>query len=88
MAIDWRSIRSLTARELIAALERDGFYFVRQTGSHQRYRHPDGRRVTGAPRGGGDRFTIKPLKSMIESQARWTNEDFAPQAIAMSARPY
>jgi hypothetical protein len=43
MAIDYRGLRSLTARELIAALTRDGLYFVRQKGSHQRYRHPDGR---------------------------------------------
>jgi predicted RNA binding protein YcfA (HicA-like mRNA interferase family) len=75
MAIDYRGLRSLTARELIAALTRDGFYFARQTGSHQRYRHADGRRVTIAPHGGGDTFTIKTLKSMIESQARWTEAD-------------
>jgi predicted RNA binding protein YcfA (HicA-like mRNA interferase family) len=75
MAIDYRGLRSLTARELIAALTRDGFSFVRQTGSHRRYRHPDGRRVTVAPHGSGDTFTIKTLKSMIESQACWTEED-------------
>lgn len=75
MAIDYRGLRSLSARELIAALTRDGFYFARQTGSHQRYRHADGRRVTIAPHGGGDTFTIKTLKSMIESQARWTEAD-------------
>jgi len=75
MAIDYRGLRSLTARELIATLTREGFYFVRQKGSHQRYRHPDGRRVTVAPHGGGDTFTIKTLQSMIESQARWTEED-------------
>jgi predicted RNA binding protein YcfA (HicA-like mRNA interferase family) len=50
MAIDYRGLRSLTARDLIAALTRDGFYFVRQAGSHQRYGHADGRRVTVAPR--------------------------------------
>lgn len=75
MALDYRGLRSLTARELIAALERDGFSIVRQTGSHQRYRHPDGRRVTVAPHGRGDTFTIKTLKSMIEKQACWTDED-------------
>jgi predicted RNA binding protein YcfA (HicA-like mRNA interferase family) len=75
MAIDYRGLRSLTARELIAALKRDGFYFVRQKGSHQRYRHPDGRRVTVAPHGGGDTFTIKTLRSIIETQARWTEDD-------------
>jgi predicted RNA binding protein YcfA (HicA-like mRNA interferase family) len=75
MGIDYRGLRSLTARELIAALLRDGFHFVRQTGSHQRYRHADGRRVTVAPHGTGDTFTIKTLKSIIESQARWSEED-------------
>ena len=77
MAINYESLRSLTARELIAALNRDGFYFVRQTGSHQRYRHPDGRRVTVAPHGGGDTFTLKTLKSIIERQARWDESDLA-----------
>jgi predicted RNA binding protein YcfA (HicA-like mRNA interferase family) len=75
MAVDYRGLRSLTTRELIAALERDGFSFVRQRGSHRRYRHTDGRRVTVAPHGKGDTFTIKTLKSIIETQARWTDED-------------
>jgi predicted RNA binding protein YcfA (HicA-like mRNA interferase family) len=75
MAIDYSALRSLTARELIAALNADGFFFVRQRGSHQRYRHSDGRRVTVAPHGGGDTFTGKTLKSMIQLQAKWTEED-------------
>ncbi len=75
MAIDYSGLRSLTARQLITALERDGFYFVRQKGSHQRYHHQDGRRVTVAPHAGGDTFTIKTLKAIIEKQARWTGED-------------
>ena len=75
MAIDYRGVRSVTAREIIAALVEDGFSFVRQKGSHQRYRHPDGRSVTIAPHGGGDTFAVKTLKSMIERQARWTEED-------------
>ncbi len=75
MAIDYRGLRSLTARQLIAALNRDGFYFVRQKGSHQRYHHEDGRQVTVAPHAGSDTFTIKTLKSMIERQARWNEND-------------
>jgi predicted RNA binding protein YcfA (HicA-like mRNA interferase family) len=74
MGIDYSRIRSLTAREMIA-LTHDGFYFIRQKGSHQRYGHADGRRVTVAPHRGGDSFTIKTLKTMIEVQARWTEED-------------
>jgi predicted RNA binding protein YcfA (HicA-like mRNA interferase family) len=75
MAIDYRGLHALTARDLIAALTRDGFYFVRQVGSHQRYRHPDGRRVTVAPHGRGDTFKRKTLKSIIEMQASWSEED-------------
>jgi predicted RNA binding protein YcfA (HicA-like mRNA interferase family) len=75
MDIDYSRVRSLTAREIIAALTRDGFYFIRQKGSHQRYGHADGRRVTVAPHGGGDTFTTKTLKTMIEIQARWTEDD-------------
>lgn len=75
MAIDYRGLRTLTARELISALLRDGFHFVRQTGSHQRYHHPDGRRVTIAAHGTGATFARKTLQSIIEVQACWTEED-------------
>lgn len=75
MAIDYRRVRSLTARELIAALNRDGFFFVRQKGSHQRFRHADGRRVTVAPHAGGDTFSVKTLQTIVERQARWTEDD-------------
>jgi predicted RNA binding protein YcfA (HicA-like mRNA interferase family) len=77
MAIDYRGLCSLTARELVAALCRDGFNFVRQKGSHQRYRHADGRRVTVAPHAGGDTFSVKTLQKIIEVQAGWTSEDLA-----------
>ncbi len=36
----------LTARRIIAALNKAGFVVVRQKGSHIRLRHPDGRVVT------------------------------------------
>jgi predicted RNA binding protein YcfA (HicA-like mRNA interferase family) len=75
MAVDYHGLRSLTARELIAALTRDGFYFVRQKGSHQRYKHTDGRRVTVAPHALGDTFSLKTLHSIIEVQACWSEKD-------------
>ena len=75
MAIDYRRLRSLTAGQLFGALMRDGFHLARQTGSHQRYRHEDGRRVTIAAHAGGGTFPVKTLKSIIEFQARWTEED-------------
>jgi predicted RNA binding protein YcfA (HicA-like mRNA interferase family) len=65
MAIDYRGLRSLTARELIAALTRDGFYFVRQKGSHQGFSHEDGRRVTVAPHASGDTFSLKTLQTIL-----------------------
>jgi predicted RNA binding protein YcfA (HicA-like mRNA interferase family) len=68
--IDWSRLRSLTARELIAALARDGFSLRHRSGSHRRYRllmvslhHP------------GDTFRPKTLRSMIQDQARWSEDD-------------
>ena len=73
--IDWSRLRSLTARQLINALIRDGFILRRQSGAHQHYRHSDGRRVTISYHRTGDNFKIKTLKAMIELQARWTEDD-------------
>jgi len=38
-------MKSITPRELIKVLESHGFLFQRSKGSHQIYRHPDGRRT-------------------------------------------
>lgn len=73
--MNYRRLRAVTAREIGAALVRDGFKLVRQKGSHQRYVHPDGRRVTVTYHRPGDTFEIKTLRSMIELQARWTEDD-------------
>jgi len=75
--IEWRRLRNLTARQIVNALSRDGFEFYNQRGSHQRYRHDDGRRASPSPiteRGGGA-FPLGTLRSMIEVQARWTEGD-------------
>lgn len=73
--IEWRQLRNLTAREIINALRRDGFALFNQSGAHQRYRHPDGRRVTLTFHHAGDTFPIGTLRSMIEVQARWGEDD-------------
>jgi predicted RNA binding protein YcfA (HicA-like mRNA interferase family) len=73
--IEWRRIRNLTARRIIAALLRDGFTLSAQNGSHQRYRHIDGRRVTVTYHRAGDTFPLGTLRSMIEVQAKWTDDD-------------
>ena len=74
-SIDWSRLRSLTAREIISALIRDGFFLRSQEGSHQRYKHPDGRRATVSFHRPGDTFPPKTLRRMLEDQARWTEED-------------
>jgi predicted RNA binding protein YcfA (HicA-like mRNA interferase family) len=73
--IEWSRLRSTTVREIISALEHDGFSLRNQSGSHRRYHHPDGRRVTVSSHRAGDTFRPKTLRSIIESQARWTEDD-------------
>jgi predicted RNA binding protein YcfA (HicA-like mRNA interferase family) len=75
MDIDYRGLGSVTAREIISALLRDGFALDRQSGSHQLYRHPDGRRVTVTFHHPGQTFAPKTLRSMLEVQARWGEDD-------------
>jgi predicted RNA binding protein YcfA (HicA-like mRNA interferase family) len=72
---DYSKLRSLTAREIIAALEKDGFTLARTRGSHRLYRHADGRRVTVSAHKLSGTFPPGTLKSMIETQARWSDED-------------
>jgi len=73
--VDYSHLRSLTARRLLAALEKDGFSLARQTGSHRHYKHSDGRRVTISFHHSSDTFRPKTLRSMIEIQAQWKYDD-------------
>ena len=75
MPINYSRLQNLDARTFIAALVRDGFVIDRQKGAHQHYLHPDGRRVTVSFHARGQTFKTKILKSMIETQARWTEDD-------------
>ena len=75
MALDYSKLRNLTAREIIAALLHDGFHLRRQKGSHQRYVHPDGRRVTVSFHRSSDTFEVKTLRTMVEGQAHWSEAD-------------
>ena len=75
MTIEYARLRSLTARQLVAALQADGFDLQRQKGSHRHYRHPDGRRVTLSFHHSSDTFRPGTLRSIIEIQARWTAKD-------------
>ena len=73
--IEYTRLRSLPARRLIRALMDDGFTLIRQRGSHHRYRHPDGRRVSVAFTRRGETIPIGTLQFIIEEQARWTVGD-------------
>src|SRR5436190_2977011 len=67
--------RGISARAVISALETDGFLHVRTTGSHRRYKHPDGRRATVSCHKESDTLPIGTLRSIILLQARWTEGD-------------
>jgi predicted RNA binding protein YcfA (HicA-like mRNA interferase family) len=68
------SLRAITVREWISALERDGFRCVRSSGSHRVYRHPDGRMIPVSFHHAHDTFRRKTLKAMLTS-TRWTVAD-------------
>ena len=75
MSVDFSRLRSLTARQLASGLKTDGFALKRQKGSHRHYVHPDGRRVTLSFHDASDTFRIGTLRSIIELQAGWTEDD-------------
>ena len=73
--IPYHKLRTLSARKIIGALLRDGFYLAHQRGSHQQYLHSDGRRVTLTFHSLNQTFPLKTMKSMLEKQAHWSSED-------------
>ena len=76
MPIEYRRIRNITAREIQTALLRDGFELVRSTGSHRHYYHEaTKRKVTVSWHGSGQTFRLVTLRSIIEAQAQWSEED-------------
>ena len=77
MTVDFSKLRSVTARQLASALQADGFQLQRQKGSHRHYRHLDGRRVTLSFHHSSDTFRSGTLRSIIEVQAHWTEDDLA-----------
>lgn len=63
-----------SAKDVIRVLQRHGFIKVGQKGSHQKWRHPDGRQVIVADHGSKP-IPIGTLKSIIEG-AKLTADDF------------
>jgi mRNA interferase HicA len=69
-----RRLPTLHARKIIQALERCGFLFHRQTGSHYILRHPITHRTTTVPVHGKD--IKRSLMKEILQQAGLTEEEF------------
>lgn len=67
-------LRGITAREFEAALERDGFVFVRGAGSHRMFQHRDGRCVVVTHHAAGRTFRPGTLTRMLRS-AKWSDGD-------------
>ena len=69
-----RRLRNVAARELVSALERDGFRYRRSRGSSRVYRHSDGRRAVVHFHRANDTFPLGTLRSIL-SGTQWTDED-------------
>ena len=67
-------LRNTPVRELIRALEGDGFTYRRRRGSGRVYRHPDGRRAVIHYHHAGDTLPIGTLRSVLAG-TRWTEDD-------------
>jgi predicted RNA binding protein YcfA (HicA-like mRNA interferase family) len=65
---------SVPAKEIVRALERAGFHFERQKGSHVTLRNPATRRTTVVPMHGGE-FPRWLLKRIIK-EAGLTEDEF------------
>ena len=68
-------LRNTPVRELVRALERDGFARIRsrRTGGYF-YSHPDGRRTVIHYHSGGDVLTRKTLAEVVKT-TEWTGDD-------------
>lgn len=62
----------VTAAEIIGALQRNGFFLARQSGSHKIYKNDRGKRVT-VPDHAGKTLHPKVLRSILRD-ADWSRE--------------
>lgn len=68
-------LRLLSAKELTRILEKIGFKFIRQEGSHMFFRHEDGR-TTIIPHHTGDDIGRGLLLKIIKKDLKMTREEF------------
>jgi len=64
----------MSARDLVTALQKDGFTERRVAGDHHIFTHPDGRVVPVAYARSSQTFPIGTLRKMVKL-ARWTEDD-------------
>ncbi|MCH7801210.1 MAG: type II toxin-antitoxin system HicA family toxin [Chloroflexi bacterium] len=69
-----RRLRNTPVRELIRALERDGFMYRRAKGSGRVYRHEDGRRAVIHYHRPSDTLPLGTLRSVIAG-TQWSQCD-------------
>ena len=65
----------LTGREVAKVVEKLGFIFDHQTGSHMVYKHPDGRKTT-IPHHSREEIGPGLLTKIIKHDLKITREDF------------
>ena len=65
----------LTGKELGKIVEKLGFVFDHQTGSHMVYKHPDGRKTT-IPRHAGEEIGPGLLNKIIKRDLNLTRNEF------------
>ena len=75
-----QQLRNIPVRELIAALERDGFTYRRLSGSGRVYRHSDGWRVVIHYHHSSDTLPLGTLRSVLTG-TRWTEADLRRHAF-------
>ena len=69
-----QQLRNIPVRDLIRALERDGFTYRRRRGAGRLYRHPDGRRTVIHYHRASDTLPIGTLRNVLAG-TRWTETD-------------
>ena len=74
-------LKNTPVRELIRALERDGFKYKRRKGSQRVYRHPDGRRVVIHYHHAKNTLPPGTLRNFLDG-TRWDKDDLRRLGLA------
>lgn len=82
-------LRGLSARELVRALQRDGFRLVTTVGSHRVYVHTNGRKVVVAFHSPGTTFAPGTLHAMLR-RIGWEDSELVRLGLVRrrSSRPH